>query len=324
MAILLPALLLVAGLGLLGLGADLLVRGAVTVARVARISATVIGLTIVATGTSLPELTVGVSAAMRGAADLVVGTVVGSNIFNIGLVIGLTALLRPMTVHPTAVRYEWPFMFVASVLFAVLAGDGRLDRLDGLALLLVLALFLWFVVHISRLAVGRAEQEDLAEQVDARELTDGPTLLWKAFGWIVAGIVLLAIGGEALVRGASDLARAIGISERLIGLTIVAIGTGSPEIATSIIAIRRGEGAIALGNVIGSNLLNIAGILGLAALIAPTAVHPAILGGDLRWMLALSALLLPIMWWRSTVSRLEGGLLLGLYGTYLALLVFGA
>lgn len=324
MAILLPALLLVAGLGLLGLGADLLVRGAVTVARVARISATVIGLTIVATGTSLPELTVGISAAMRGAADLVVGTVVGSNIFNIGLVIGLTALLRPMTVHPTAVRYEWPFMFVASVLFAVLAGDGRLDRLDGLALLLVLALFLWFVVHISRLAVGRAEQEDLAEQVDARELTDGPTLLWKAFGWIVAGIVLLAIGGEALVRGASDLARTIGISERLIGLTIVAIGTGSPEIATSIIAIRRGEGAIALGNVIGSNLLNIAGILGLAALIAPTAVHPAILGGDLRWMLALSALLLPIMWWRSTVSRLEGGLLLGLYGTYLALLVFGA
>lgn len=324
MALLLPTLLLVIGLGLLGLGAELLVRGAVTVARVARISATVIGLTIVATGTSLPELTVGVSAALRGAADLVVGTVVGSNIFNIGLVIGLTALLRPMTVHPTAVRYEWPFMFVVSVLFAVLARDGRLDRLDGLALLLVLALFLWFVVHIGRIGVDRAEQADLAAQVDARELSDGPTLLWKALGWIVAGIALLTLGGEALVRGASDLARAIGISERLIGLTIVAIGTGSPEIATSIIAMRRGEGAIALGNVIGSNLLNIAGILGLAALIAPTAVHPAILGGDLRWMLALSALLLPIMWWRSTVSRLEGGLLLGLYGTYLALLVFGA
>lgn len=322
MTFVLPTCLLLVGVALLGLGADLLVRGAVTIARIARISATVIGLTIVAIGTSLPELTVGVSAALRGAADLSVGTVVGSNIFNIGFVIGLTALLRPMTVHPTALRYEWPFMFVASVLLTVFASDGRLDRLDGAALVLIFALFLWFAVHIGRIAVGRDEQAELTEQVDARALSDGPTLPWKAFGWIVAGIALLTIGGDALVSGAGDLARALGMSERLIGLTIVAIGTGSPEVATSIIAIRRGEGAIALGNVIGSNLLNITGILGLAALIAPTAVHPAILGGDLRWMLSLSAILLPIMWWRSMVSRPEGGLLLGLYGTYLALLVF--
>jgi len=324
MMALLPAFLLVAGIGILGLGADLLVRGAVTVARVARISATVIGLTIVAIGTSLPELTVSVTAALRGSADFVVGTVVGSNIFNIGLVIGLTALLAPMRVHASAVRYEWPFMFVASFQLFVLARDGELDRIDGLSFLMVLVLFFWYVVYIGRHVVHGEEHADLTAQVDARAIRDGAQQLRKALGWVAAGIALLVIGGEVLVRGASELARALGASERVIALTIIAIGTGAPDAATSIVAARRGESEIALGNVIGSNLFNIAGILGITSLIAPTVVHPAIVNGDLLWMIALSAVLLPMMWGRLTVSRMEGGLLLGAYGTYLALLVFGA
>lgn len=324
MSFLLPALLLVAGVALLGFGADLLVRGAVTVARVARISATTIGLTIVAIGTSLPELTVSVTAALRGSADLVVGTVVGSNIFNIGLVIGLTALLATMRVHATALRYEWPLMFVASALLFVFARDGQLDRFDGIAFLLVLVLFLWYTVHVARLAVGHEEGADLAAHVDAQEIRDGAAQLWKALAVMTGGVGVLVIGGEVLIRGASDLARALGASERVIALTIIAMGTGAPDAATSIVAARRGEGEIALGNVIGSNLFNIAGILGLTSVIAPTVVHPSILTNDLPWMLALSLVVLPMMWGRRTVNRVEGGILLGAYGTYLALLVFGA
>jgi cation:H+ antiporter len=179
-------------------------------------------------------------------------------------------------------------------------------------------------VYIGRHVVHGEEHADLTAQVDARAIRDGAQQLRKALGWVAAGIALLVIGGEVLVRGASELARALGASERVIALTIIAIGTGAPDAATSIVAARRGESEIALGNVIGSNLFNIAGILGITSLIAPTVVHPAIVNGDLLWMIALSAVLLPMMWGRLTVSRMEGGLLLGAYGTYLALLVFGA
>lgn len=309
------------GVACLGFGADLLVRGAVTIARTARLSAAVIGLTIVSMGTSLPELTVSVAAALKGSADLSLGNVVGSNIFNIGAVLGASALILPMRVHGSAVRLEWPFMFVASFQLLLLARDGRLDRLEGGFFVVALALFTAYAVVISRVAVSGEEAADLKDEVARKAGADSPRTVLSAIGLIVAGIALLVLGGESLVRGAVGLARTLGMTERVIGLTVVAAGTGTPELATSIVAARRGQSEIALGNVIGSNIFNILGILGVTALVSPLAISPALLGSDLWWMLGLSLVLFPMMRTGAVVGRREGALLVTAYGTYLTLLV---
>lgn len=309
------------GVACLGVGADLLVRGAVTVAKAARLSAAVIGLTIVSMGTSLPELTVSVAAALKGSSDLSLGNVVGSNIFNVGAVLGVSALILPMRVHGSAVRLEWPFMFVASFQLMLLARDGRLDRLEGGFFVVALAMFMAYAVMIGRVAISGEEEEDLTQEVARLSAPKGLRSIAAAVGLIVAGIALLVLGGEALVRGAVGLARSMGMTERVIGLTVVAAGTGTPELATSIVAARRGQSEIALGNVIGSNIFNVLGILGVTALVRPLAVSPEMLGSDLWWMLGLSLALLPMMHTRAVVTRFEGGLLVAAYGTYLALLV---
>lgn len=309
------------GVALLGFGADLLVRGAVTIARSARLSPAVIGLTIVSMGTSLPELTVSVAAALKGSSDLALGNVVGSNIFNIGAVLGASALILPMRVHGSAVRLEWPFMFLASFQLLLLARDGTLDRLEGGFFVVGLVLFTGYAVMIGRVAVTGEEASDLQEEVARRERGTGLRTMLGAMGLIAAGIAMLVLGGEALVRGAVGLARALGMTERIIGLTVVAAGTGTPELATSIVAARRGQSEIALGNVIGSNIFNILGILGVTALVSPLSVSSAMLGSDLWWMLGLSLALFPMMRTGSVVGRREGGLLVAAYGTYVALLV---
>jgi cation:H+ antiporter len=314
------AVMVVAGIALLGFGADLLVRGAVTLAQAFKVSAAVIGLTIVSMGTSLPELTVSVAAALRGSPDLTMGNVVGSNIFNIGIVLGVSALIFPMRVHSSAVKLEWPFLFVASFLLLLLARDGMLDRLEGGFFVIAVALFTVYAVIIGREAVGLEEKKDLQEQVSDLTLANGARSVGIAVGLVAVGIVVLLAGGEILVRGAISLARTLGMTERLIGLTVVAAGTGAPEVATSIVAARKGQSEIALGNVIGSNIFNILGILGAAALITPLAIAPAILNSDLWWMLGITLILLPMMWTQGVVSRVQGGLLMLIYGTYVALL----
>lgn len=318
---LLALLLVVAGIGLLGVGADVLVRGAVGIARVLRISAAVIGLTIVSMGTSLPELTVSVAAALRGASDLAFGNVVGSNIFNVGAVLAVSALIMPMRVHGSAVKLEWPFMFLASFQLLLLARDGQLDRLEGSFFVVGLALFTGYAVVIGRVAVKGEEAADIAEQVERREPPPSLRSLGEGFGLVAVGVLVLVAGGELLVRGALELARSIGLSERIIGLTVVAAGTGTPELATSIIAARRGQSEMALGNVIGSNIFNVLGILGITALVRPIPVAAETIGSDMWWMLGLSFALLPIMRSKAIVTRLEGAFLLLCYGTYLTLLV---
>ena len=315
--------MVVAGIALLGFGADLLVRGAVTLAQAFKVSAAVIGLTIVSMGTSLPELTVGVAAALRGSPDLTMGNVVGSNIFNIGIVLGVSALIFPMRVHSSAVKLEWPFLFVASFLLLLLARDGMLDRLEGGFFVIAVALFTVYAVIIGREAVGLEEKADLSEQVRELSLAPGARTIGIALGLVALGVVVLLSGGELLVRGAISLARAFGMTERLIGLTVVAAGTGAPEVATSVVAARKGQSEIALGNVIGSNIFNILGILGAAALITPLAIAPAILSSDLWWMIGITLVLLPMMWTKRVVSRLQGGLLVLIYGTYVTLLALG-
>jgi cation:H+ antiporter len=320
---LLAAVAVIAGIAILGYGADVLVRGAVTLARAVHIPTAVIGLTIVSMGTSLPELTVSVSASLRGAADLSMGNVVGSNLFNIGMVLGASALISPMRVHGAAVKLEWPFMFVASFILLLLARDGTIDRLEGGFFVVSLALFMWYAVIIGRDAINADESAELAGEVQRRAPAGWLRTIGGSIALLVAGVVLLVVGGELLVRGAVDLARYFGMTERMIGLTVVAMGTGAPELATSLVAARRGQSEIALGNVIGSNIFNVLGILGVASLINPIAVAPQIITSDLVWMLGLSLALFPMMRTGFRVGRVEGGALVLAYGTYLTLLAFG-
>jgi cation:H+ antiporter len=315
--------LVAVGVALLGFGADILVRGAVGLATLARISSAVIGLTIVAMGTSLPELTVGVTAALKGASDIGVGNIVGVNVFNVCVVLGVSAVIQPMRVHGNAVRLEWPFMFLGTFLLFLLARDGWLDRVEGAFFVTALLLFTIYVVRIGRTEVRGEEERDLEELVHLKTFGDRLRRVRPAVGLIVGGILLLILGGEVLMRGALALARTAGLTERLIGLTVVAFGTGTPEVATAIMAARRGQSELALGNVIGSNIVNILGILGITALIAPLRLEPAAVSRDIPWMLGFSLVLLPIMRRHSVIDRNEGAVLLVAYLGYLGLLALG-
>ncbi len=305
------------GIVLLGTGADLLVRGATVIARLARMSPAVIGLTIVAMGTSLPELTIGATSALRGNADIGIGNVLGVNVFNICVVLGLTALIQPIRVHGNVVRLEWPVMLVASLQCLLLIRDGRLDRLEGLFFVLALVIFTAFVVRIARNDLQAEEASDLAEEVQVRSFSGRLQRLGPSLGLLAVGIVLLVGGGNILLKGAVTLAELAGLSERVIGLTIVSIGTGLPEVAASIAAARRGQSEMALGNVIGSNIMNLFGILGTVALISPLEVDAAAVSTDAWWMAGVALMLLPIMRRGFVITRGEGALLLGVYGVYL-------
>jgi cation:H+ antiporter len=316
------ALSLVAGgILLLGGGGELLVRGATSLARLARVTPAVIGLTIVAMGTSLPELVVSLIAGLGGQPDVAMGNVVGSNIFNVGVIIGVAALLLPLAVHGNAVRLEWPFMFLASFLALLLARDGLVDRLEGGFFVVALVLFTTYVVRLARTQVKAEEARALEREVDA--LTVRGRLRGAAvdLGLVVIGVALLVVGARLLVAGAVVVAERAGLSERVIGLTIVAGGTSLPELATSAVAALRRQADIALANVIGSNLFNVLGILGVAALVRPLTVAPALVSSDMWWMLGFSLVLLPMMLRGMRISRSEGTLLLAGYGVYLALLL---
>ncbi|TFH67082.1 MAG: calcium/sodium antiporter [Gemmatimonadales bacterium] len=306
-----------AGLVLLAAGGESLVRGATRLARLAGLSTTVIGLTVVALGTSLPELMVSLIAAARGTPDIAVANVIGSNIANIGLILGLTALLVSLPVHGSAVRLEWPFMFAASWIAMLLARDGMFDRLEGGFFVVSLALFTVFMVYESRVSVGTEESGEIADSVGRRTLKESDRPWVRATSACVLGAGLLFLGGRFLVDGAVELARYAGITERVIGLTLVAVGTSIPELATSLVAAYRGHTEVAVANVIGSNIYNILGILGVTALIHPIPVQTASVQGDLWWMLGVSFLLLPILWLRSNLSRIEGGVLLAVYAVYI-------
>jgi cation:H+ antiporter len=319
----LPALgLIVLGLALLAGGGEALVRSATTLAEVAGVSPAVIGLTVVAIGTSLPEFAVSLLAAQQGQPDLAVGNVVGSNIFNIAAALGLTALIIPLPVHGTAVRLEWPFMFAASAACLLFARDGVLDRLEGGFFLISLALFVAYMVRLARRDVSGLEARSLEAQVadrdiDARRNAPTPARLALVVAVLAVGLAALVTGGRFLVDGSVSLARLAGLSERVIGLTIVAAGTGAPELATSLVAAYRRRADVAVANMIGSNIVNILGILGATALVSPVPVAPAIVASDMWWMIGTSLLLLPILRTGHRVSRTEGGILVAAYGVYL-------
>jgi cation:H+ antiporter len=313
--------LVVLGLALLTVGGDFLVRGATSIAKVAGLTPAVIGLTIVAMGTSLPELVVSVIASLEHQPDLSVGNVVGSNIFNISFIMGAAALMAPLPIRGNVVKLEWPVMCLATVVTIVFARDGVIDRLEAGTFLLSMIAFTAYSIRIARTEATAAEQAHLTGAAERRAIkrTGGEVVL--AIAATVAGIGLLVAGGKVLVDGAVRLAQLAGWSERVIGLTIVAAGTSMPELATSVVAALRKESDIAIANLIGSNIFNLLGILGIAGLLLPLEVSPGMLASDVWWMLGTALLLFGLMVFRKALSRLDGVILIAAYGTYLWLLL---
>jgi cation:H+ antiporter len=308
----LDILAVIAGLVILTLGGEGLVRGSTAIARRLNIAPAIIGATVVAAGTSMPELVVSVSAAFQGSPDVAVSNAVGSNIYNIVLILGLTPLILPLAVQGVTIRLQWPVMLLAAAWLHMLARDGMLDRLEGGFLLLGLVVFVAWTVRLARDVAPQHEKEtfgSVAERVPMAETLR--SWMWSV-GGIVVGVALLVLGAKLLVSGAVNIASDMGISERVIGLTVVAVGTCLPELATSIIAALHGRADLAVANVVGSNIFNILGILGATAVAHPMRVSQGTIDVDDWWMLALTLLLLPLMKTGKIISRVEGGFLLAL------------
>lgn len=317
--------LLMGGLGLLILGADLLVRGASRLAAAAGISPLVIGLTVVAFGTSAPELAINVQSALSGQADIAVGNVVGSNIFNILVILGISALIIPLTVAQQLVRLDVPLMIALSFLVYVFALDGLLSTFEGFLLFGGLIVYIVFLIRQSRKETNPEVQQEYAQEYAAQNGKIWQTTL-RNLAFIAGGLILLVLGARWLVQGATEIARWLGLSELIIGLTIVAAGTSLPEVATSVMAAIKGERDIAVGNAVGSNIFNLLSVLGLSAIIVPVGipVSQAALGFDLPVMIAVAIIALPVFWIGYRIERYEGALFLGFYAAYTAYLILSA
>ena len=322
----LNVLMFLGGLILLVLGASTLVRGASRLAMSFGISPLVVGLTIVALGTSAPEVAVSVGAVLDGKADIAIGNVVGSNIFNVLFILGISALITPLVVNIQLIRQEVPIMLGASLLLLALSLDGQLSFLDGGFLFALLVVYTLFLVVQSRRETQAARDEFARENRPAE--AGAWDSHWAAqIGLIAAGLVALVFGSEYLVQASVSFARSMGVSDLVIGLTIVAAGTSMPEVATSITAAIKGERDIAVGNVVGSNTFNILGCLGLSALVSGDMglpIAPSLLAFDMWVMLAVALACLPIFLTGREIARWEGGVVLGYYVAYAAYLILAA
>lgn len=316
---------LIAGLVLLVMGAEVLVRGAARLAAQFGISPLVIGLTVVAFGTSAPETAVSVQSAWAGQGDLAIGNVLGSNIANVLLILGTTAVVAPLIVSRQLIRLDVPLMIGASLLTFGLSLDGQLSRWDGLILFTCVVSYTLFLVVSSRRENQSGANDEFEQEFG---LEEAPTAKsgWRNAGLVVAGLVLLVLGSDFLVSGATALARALGLSELVIGLTVVAIGTSLPELATSVMAALRGERDIAVGNIVGSNMFNLLCVLGLASLAspAPIQVSSAALAFDFPVMIGVAVACLPIFFVGYRINRWEGLLFLGYYVAYTAYLILNS
>ncbi len=314
---LLDAIYLLVGIALLVFGGDTLVRGAAGLARALGVSTLVVGLTVVAFGTSAPELAVNVLAAVRGQGEISFGNIIGSNIANIGLILGTAALIRPVDVKLKVITREIPFMLLATLAAINLACDGLWDgatwsfsRNDGITLLLFFSIFLYYSFVAAQ--EDRAELLERVGEIPASDRSIGILLLIT-----LAGIVMVGLGGEATVRGAVGVAEALGVSKAVIGLTVIAFGTSLPELATSLVAAYRQHEDIALGNIVGSNVFNLLFILGVTSTIGTVPV-PRSGGLDMAVMFGLSAVLFPLaMTNRRRITRWEGLALLVAYAGYI-------
>ncbi|WP_411837727.1 calcium/sodium antiporter [Paracoccus sp. ME4] len=302
-------LLVLGGLALLVAGGDLLVKGAVGLSLKLGMTPLVVGLTVVAFGTSAPELLVSVSAALQGSSGIAMGNVVGSNTANVLVILGVTALISVIVTKGHDLRESWMMMIGASVLLIALAMTGQIGRIGGVILLLAMAAVLW-----RQLSTGRSDGDEIGGQTAGAGWA-------RILIWLGLGLVLLPVGANLLVGGATEIARAFGISETVIGLTLVAVGTSLPEMAASVASALKGRADMALGNVVGSNIFNILGILGITTLIAPLPVPPEMLRLDLWVMLAAALLLWPFLFRAVNVTRVVGAAFIAAYGVYVWVLL---
>ena len=310
-------LLVIAGFVLLVVGGDFLVRASVGLSFKLRISKLVIGMTVVSFATSAPELLVSLQAALDGVSDISLGNVIGSNIANIGLVLGITAIISPLAVDRDFYRLNWPMMMILSfALYFCLSNDNLLSRLEGLLLFISLIVFLVILVLDSR----KSTTINIEEVDEALAAVSN----FKIFMWLLIGCAGLYYGSEWLVDGAKRLAEAVGISDYAISVSVIAIGTSVPELAASVIAALKSEKAISLGNLIGSNIFNIASVLGLTSIIKPITINPntpEILSTNIFWMIGFAFVLIPLIFIpkRFQINRLKGIFLFGAYITFIIL-----
>lgn len=310
-------LVLILSLVLLIFGADLLVRGAARLAGNFNVPALVIGLTVVAFGTSAPELAVSVRAAMSGQAELAIANVVGSNIFNILFILGLAAVISPLTISRQLIRQDVPIMVVVSGIVIILTLNGNINRLESSFLALGLLGYTWFLF-----VQGKKKGADVSDE-QVEELLKAHVPAWRNILLVLVGLVLLVMGARWLVQSAVELALAWGINEAVIGLTIVAAGTSMPEVITSVVATIKGERDIAVGNVVGSNIFNLLGVLGISGMVSPIPLLAgAQMGGfDIPVMFGVAVLCLPLFFTGAILSRAEGFLFLVLYVAYVWILI---
>ncbi|HNE92044.1 MAG TPA: calcium/sodium antiporter, partial [Agitococcus sp.] len=311
-------LLLVAGLVILTFGADFLVKGASSLAGSLGISPLVIGLTVVAFGTSAPEMSVSVSSAFKGSAEIAVGNVVGSNICNVLLILGLSAIAASLVVQKQLVRFDIPLMIYASLIVLLMSIDGQISRIDGVLLFAGIVAYTVFLIK-------EARREGVAV-VEGADDIEPPQPLWKNAILIIVGLAMLVLGSQWLVDGAVAIAKYFGLSELVIGLTIVAIGTSLPELATSVMASLKGERDIAVGNILGSNLFNIGAVLGLSGMFAPQGLpvaHTSLLV-DIPVMILVALACLPVFLANYTVTRTDGVAFVLCYVVYVVYVVLAA
>jgi len=312
----------IAGFVLLAWGADKMVMGASATARNFGVSPLIIGLTIVGFGTSAPEMLVSGVAAWEGNTGLSIGNALGSNITNIALVLGVTALVVPLMVHSDTVRREIPILLAVSLLAYVLASDGELGLLDGMLLLGGMVLMIAMVVNLGL----KSKTDDPLEDEFSEEMPDEMST-GKALFWLVLGMVVLLVSSRLLVWGAVNIAQAFGVSDLVIGLTIVAIGTSMPELMATIVSAMKKEHDIAIGNIIGSNMFNLLGVLALPGLINPGGFLPEVLERDFPWMIGLTLAFFVMAYGfrgHGKINRFEGGILLSAYCGYMVMLYLSA
>ncbi len=323
---LLETLFFIIGLALLIKGAGWLIDHSAHLARNIGISPLIIGLTVVAFGTSLPEMVVSTFAAVKGTADISIGNVVGSNIANIGLVLGISALIRVLPIKLSTLIYEMPFLLVSAFLLMLLSNDRNLflkesftlSRIDGLILLAMFGLFLWYVIKNAR-----EQQQEKAVKKEYEKKYGEKHKLWKDILLIGLGLTALIIGGKIAVDNAVKIALGLGVSEAFIGLTIIAVGTSLPELMTSLVAAYKKQADIAVGNIVGSSIFNILLVLGVSSVIVPLTVNPTLLFVDMVVMVLFSIALLAFVTTARKISRTEGAVLVLGYAVYIGYLIYG-
>lgn len=306
-------ILLIVGLAVLILGGELLVRGASRIALRLKMSPLVVGVTIVAFGTSAPELLISIQAALAGSPDITMGNVIGSNICNLALVLGVTSLIAPIPVNSDSIKIDWPMTMGCSLLLYFLVQEGYVNDYEGIGFVLLLALYLFFIIRRSR--KNHMSPEDLGIEVEAPTPSSKKNMI-KDVSLIAIGGAGLYFGSDWFVNSAKDLAIYMGVSERIVGITIVALGTSLPELVTSVVAAFKKETDMALGNLMGSNIFNILSILGITSLISEIEVSEVIINSDMIWMMGITLLILPFMALNKIVDRYEGLILVGIYLYY--------